>query len=160
MVPWHEVYGAMAGAVAMPNAAVTNRIEIVAHANYFRDVTCQTLEIRYHRRRKFHRPFFAVDVRAVTFVYEPIGAPVNPSVEPVLSHRLHCRLDHLRLEHTLFDDGQVWLDKHAAIESSNRCGEGQRRDQHFHATRRTAAGNRKLNSRTPHFCDCGTRTLR
>ena len=50
-------------------------------------------------------------------------------------------------KHMLCHDGHVGLDEDAAIEAGNRRPQRQRLDQHRHAARRPAAGDRKGNAR-------------
>src|ERR1700733_476673 len=123
--------------------AARHQVVIVAHANDLNRAAKHVFEILDDGRSKLDGPLLPRDMGRVEIANKPVLAAIEPDIHLVLEDDLQRALCRIGGKHVLFHDGHVGLDENSAVEPGNRRLQSQRIDQHRHAARRTAAGNRK-----------------
>src|SRR5438270_3403735 len=119
---------------------------IVADADDFRDAIKQAMVAGDHLGRKFHGPFFAINVRARAVAHVPVLIGVEPRVEAAALDNFETTFSSSRVNEMLLQDGQVGPNDHAAVECSNGVRKLERVNQHFHSARRAATGDGECNA--------------
>jgi hypothetical protein len=120
-----------------------DRVEVVAHADQFRDVAGKPVEAGHDLRLELHRPGFPGHMGALGVGHVPIRAAVDPGVEVEGPHEISQGHHKLLGEHTLLDHRHVTIYQQPAVEGGDRGLDVERLDQHRHAPRGPAAGDRE-----------------
>ena len=138
--------GGRAGAERLPYVALAapDQLVIVAHAHNLGGPLQGIGEVVDDRGRELDRPGLALDVRGGRVTDQPFVATVDPDVETLLAHQVEGAPGRLGGDSALAADREVRRDIHPAIEAGDGGIEGERLDQHGHATRRTSARDRIL----------------
>src|ERR1700733_8529654 len=123
--------------------AARHQVVIVAHANDLNRAAKHVFEILDDGRSKLDGPLLPRDVGRVEIANKPVLAAIEPHIHLVLEDDLQRALCRIGGKHVLFHDGHVGLDENPTIEPGDWGSQSQWIDQHRHAARRPAAGNRK-----------------
>jgi hypothetical protein len=71
-------------------------------------------------RLKLYRPGLTCDMRSIFFQYLPVGACIESGIHPASLDHVDRLSRHVGGQRARFDDRQIWLCKHPAVESRNR----------------------------------------
>ena len=82
-------------------------------------------------------------MRRIGITDKPVIATIDPHIHLVPEDDLDGAIRRVGGKDVRFHDGHIRLDEDPAIESGNRGAQSQWIDQHRHAARRAATGNRK-----------------
>src|SRR5579872_6562190 len=123
--------------------AASHRFKIVADPDDLRHSTQQPLKVRHHDRGKFDSPLFSVDVGAMARWYKPVLIAIDPDVELMFDQNVDHRLYRLTGEQVLANDGKIGAHEEAPVKCRDWVLKMKVLDQHFHASWRPAAGDRK-----------------
>ena len=123
-----------------------DRIQVVADPDDLDHVVQQSIETGNHRRRELDGPLLPRDMRRVLLLDEPVLAPVDPYRQAVRCNGRDDTSGDAGRQDVLLDDRHVGSDEHAAVETRDGRGQGQRLDQHRHPARRASAGDGKGDS--------------
>src|SRR5215472_11149830 len=77
---------------------------------------------------------------------QPVIPAVDPGVKPVLTNEINRLVGDVGWQGLLLQDGSIPLDEKSAIKAGNRRIELEGVEQHGHAERRTAAGDREADA--------------
>jgi hypothetical protein len=96
-------------------------------------------------------------VRAVGVAHEPLIAPIDPDVEPVLGNEPDRCLRDLWRQWVGVDHGEIRLDEDAAVEGGNGRVDPEGIREHDHAAWRAAARDGEADPLLMQSVDCSPR---